>query len=51
MGAPYTVSQDLMDHFKVDLVCHGDTPYKPDVNGKDPYEVSFDQITTNQLEY
>lgn len=39
MGAPYTVSQDLMDHFKVDLVCHGDTPYKPDLNGKDPYEV------------
>ncbi|XP_053211034.1 ethanolamine-phosphate cytidylyltransferase-like [Panonychus citri] len=39
MGAPYTISEDLMDHFKVDLVCHGITRYENDSNGKDPFEV------------
>lgn len=37
IGAPYSVTADLMDHFKVDLVCHGDTPITPDVDGADPY--------------
>lgn len=37
IGAPYTVSKSLMEHFKVDLVCHGDTPVAPDVDGGDPY--------------
>lgn len=38
IGAPYRVSEDLMDHFKVDVVVHGDTPVMPDVDGSDPYE-------------
>ncbi|XP_071041123.1 ethanolamine-phosphate cytidylyltransferase isoform X2 [Parasteatoda tepidariorum] len=38
IGAPYAVSTDLMEHFKVDLVCHGQTPVMSDVNGGDPYE-------------
>ncbi|ESO87128.1 hypothetical protein LOTGIDRAFT_177471 [Lottia gigantea] len=37
IGAPYSVTPDLMDHFKVDVVCHGETPIMPDVDGSDPY--------------
>ena len=28
-----------MEHFKVDLVVHGQTAVLPDTDGKDPYEV------------
>ena len=38
IGAPYSVSKDMMDHFKVDLVCHGATPVSTDVDHCDPYE-------------
>ena len=27
--------------FQVDVVCHGQTPVMPDVDGSDPYAVSF----------
>lgn len=37
IGAPYAVTADLMDHFKVDVVCHGQTPIMPNVDGADPY--------------
>ncbi|XP_046895097.1 ethanolamine-phosphate cytidylyltransferase isoform X2 [Hypomesus transpacificus] len=37
IGAPYAVSRDLLDHFKVDLVCHGKTEVFPDKDGSDPY--------------
>ena len=37
IGAPYSVTKEVMDHFKVDVVCHGKTPVAPDVNGEDPY--------------
>ena len=37
IGAPYEVTQDLMDHFKVDVVCHGRT--KISSNHGDPYEI------------
>ncbi len=53
IGAPYSVSPALMDHFKVDVVCHGNTPVMDDVDGTDPYAVSSDiaitPITVNQL--
>ncbi|TSK87585.1 Ethanolamine-phosphate cytidylyltransferase [Bagarius yarrelli] len=39
IGAPYTVSKDLLDHFKVDLVCHGKTEVFSDRDGSDPYAV------------
>nr|CAD7410118.1 unnamed protein product [Timema cristinae] len=39
IGAPYPVTKELMDHFKVDIVCHGLTPIMPDIDGSDPYEV------------
>lgn len=38
IGAPYAVTKSLMDHFKVDIVCHGKTNIADDVDGKDPYE-------------
>ncbi|KAM9792481.1 ethanolamine-phosphate cytidylyltransferase isoform 1-T1 [Neosynchiropus ocellatus] len=37
IGAPYAVSKDLLDHFKVDLVCHGKTEVFPDKDDSDPY--------------
>ncbi|KAM6957504.1 ethanolamine-phosphate cytidylyltransferase-like [Aplochiton taeniatus] len=39
IGAPYAVTGDLLDHFKVDLVCHGKTEVFPDKDGSDPYTV------------
>ncbi|KAI8488989.1 Ethanolamine-phosphate cytidylyltransferase [Branchiostoma belcheri] len=42
IGAPYTVTQELMDHFNVDVVIHGRTPYPPDQDGRDPYGVPKD---------
>lgn len=39
IGAPYAVTNDLISHFKVSLVVHGQTPFEPDVDGSDPYEV------------
>lgn len=39
IGAPYIVTQDLMDHFKVDLVVHGRTKIMKDENGEDPFQV------------
>jgi len=41
IGAPYKVTKELMDHFKVDLVLHGKTDVLPDVDGSDPYDVSI----------
>ncbi|XP_014668840.1 PREDICTED: ethanolamine-phosphate cytidylyltransferase-like isoform X1 [Priapulus caudatus] len=37
IGAPYAVTADLMDHFKVDVVCHGTTVVMPDTDGESPY--------------
>jgi len=37
IGAPYTVDKNLMDHFNVDLVCHGSTEVIPNAFGDDPY--------------
>lgn len=39
IGAPYFVTEDLMNHFKVDVVCHGQTQIATDQNGLDPYSV------------
>jgi len=37
IGAPYSVDKALMDHFKIDLVLHGNTPVMPAEDGSDPY--------------
>ncbi|KAF2904246.1 hypothetical protein ILUMI_01927 [Ignelater luminosus] len=39
IGAPYVVTKDLMDHFKVDIVIHGSTEIAIDESGNHPYEV------------
>lgn len=41
IGAPYSVTKDLMEHFKVDVVCHGQTVISPDpdIGQFDPYSV------------
>ena len=45
IGAQYTVTAELMDHFNVDVVCHGDTGIATDFDGADPYAV-----TTSNME-
>jgi len=40
IGAPYSVTVEMMEHFKVDIVCHGHTYIHPDVDGSDPYAVN-----------
>ena len=40
IGAQYTVTAELMDHFNVDVVCHGETRTATDIDGGDPYAVS-----------
>ena len=39
IGAPYSVTMDLINHFKVSLVVHGHTVYEADLDGSDPYDV------------
>jgi len=39
IGAPYSVTKDLMEHFKVDVVCHGQTPISLDHGSIDPYAI------------
>ncbi|CAH0729859.1 unnamed protein product, partial [Brenthis ino] len=39
IGAPYSVTAELMDHFRVEVVCHGVTSIALDVDGRDPYMV------------
>ena len=46
IGAPYSVTEDLMDHFSVDVVCHGKTPICADEDGLDPYEASYLNVVT-----
>lgn len=40
MDAPYSITEEMLDHFKVDVVCHGKTNIEPDEEGRDPYEVA-----------
>lgn len=37
IGAPYNVSNDLLKHFNVSLVMHGNSKVYADENGDDPY--------------
>uniref|UniRef100_H3AF57 ethanolamine-phosphate cytidylyltransferase n=1 Tax=Latimeria chalumnae TaxID=7897 RepID=H3AF57_LATCH len=37
IGAPYAVTADLLDYFKIDLFCHGKTEVFLDKDGSDPY--------------
>ena len=39
IGAPYSVTLDMINHFNVSVVCHGKTDVMPDVDGQDPYAI------------
>ncbi|XP_070065431.1 ethanolamine-phosphate cytidylyltransferase isoform X1 [Drosophila virilis] len=39
IGAPYCVTEELLDHFKIDVVCHGRTPISLEDGKIDPYAV------------
>lgn len=39
IGAPYSVTKELMRHFQVDVVCHGQTDLPLDNGCQDPYAV------------
>lgn len=39
IGAPYTVDKNLMEHFKVDVVCHGQTALPLENGCVDPYAI------------
>ncbi|KAH8405189.1 hypothetical protein KR222_007935, partial [Zaprionus bogoriensis] len=40
IGAPYCVTEELLDHFKIDTVCHGRTPIALEDGKIDPYAVA-----------
>ena len=45
IGAPYTVTAETMDHFKVDVVVHGMTDVEPDFRTKmDPFLYPKEQV-------
>lgn len=39
IGAPYSVTEELMKHFKVSVVCHGQTELPLENGVKDPYSI------------
>lgn len=42
IGAPYSVTEDVLDtEYNVAVVVHGTTSSEPDIDGRDPYEVSL----------
>lgn len=47
IGAPYSITKDLMDHFKVDLVVHGKTEIFTDQDNSDPYDVIMIFVVVN----
>jgi ethanolamine-phosphate cytidylyltransferase len=43
IGAPYSVTKALLDHFKVTVVVHGSTKVEPDEDGSNPFQVAIDR--------
>lgn len=42
IGAPYSITEAVLTkEYKVHIVAHGNTPTEPDLDGKDPYQVSL----------
>eukprot|EP01137_Pigoraptor_chileana_P011605 Opistho-2@62731 len=39
IGAPYAVTKELIEHFKINVVVHGSTKVVPDAEGQDPYKL------------
>jgi ethanolamine-phosphate cytidylyltransferase len=45
IGAPYSVTKDVLGKvYNVSIVAHGNTPTEPDLDGKDPYEVTINPV-------
>ena len=44
IGAPLSVDGNLLDHFRVDVVCHGATDVVMNTDSSDPYAVSVDSV-------
>lgn len=42
MEAPYTITEELISHFNISLVCHGKTKISVDRDGTHPYAVAMD---------
>lgn len=38
IGAPYSVTKEIMDSLNIDLVIHGETDVAPETDGSDPYK-------------
>ena len=51
IGAPYAVTAELMDHFKVNMVVHGKSAIPLDVDGSDAYSVSSARLSSPFSEY
>lgn len=43
IDAPYTMTEDMMNQLKIDLVCHGWTSVQPDEDTIDPFQVPKEQ--------
>ena len=42
IGAPYSITEAVLTkEYKVHIVAHGNTTTEPDLDGKDPYQVSL----------
>ena len=39
IGAPYILTEDLMNYYNIHLVVHGSTPVTPNPDGSDPFAV------------
>lgn len=49
IGAPYEVTTQLLDHFGVNVVCHGQTALLPTITGEDPYMVARERGIFKQI--
>eukprot|EP00118_Oscarella_pearsei_P008898 m.48167 g.48167 ORF g.48167 m.48167 type:complete len:393 (+) comp33854_c0_seq26:74-1252(+) len=51
IGAPYVVSKEVIDHFKIDAVVHGKTPLVLDEKGNHPYKVGIVSCATDPMPF
>lgn len=46
IGAPYSVTEDILNkEYTVHVVAHSNTEIEPDLDGRDPYEVTMNLMT------
>lgn len=50
IGAPYKIDNEIINHFKINYVCHGqESEIVPCVDGSDPYEVAKEKGIYRQV--